>query len=566
MMRGVLTTTWNSLSAVGLVLGTMFFVASLTPSLVPRTFVTQGVLSGVCFAAGYGLGVLGRWLWTYLELPRIPDGALRIARLAAAILCLAAALAVLSRVAEWQNSIRRLMQLEPVPTAHPFEVCLIAIATAGLLFALAWLFRLAFRLAAGVSRRVLPRRLANVVGVAFAVILFWSIANGVIFRFGLQVLDASFAATDALIEPQTPKPVDPLKSGSAASLVRWAEMGRAGRQFVSMGPGAATIGAFTGRPAMEPIRVYVGLGAADTVEERAALALAELKRVGGFDRGVLIVIAPTGTGWIDPAAIDTVEYLHDGNVASVALQYSYLSSPLSLIVEPEYGEDAARALFEAIYGYWTTLPRDRRPKIFLHGLSLGSLNSEKSLQLFEIIGDPINGALWSGPPFENRIWRSVVDQRNSQSPAWLPEFHDGSYVRFMNQDGATASPDKPWGPVRVVYLQYASDAITFFDYRGLYREPAWMKKPRGPDVSPDLQWYPVVTMLQLGLDMALATTTPPGFGHVFAPQHYVDPWIAVTDVRHWSDDEIARLKRHLAAEQKRAMEASDETAYGDRGG
>jgi Alpha/beta-hydrolase family len=53
---------------------------------------------------------------------------------------------------------------------------------------------------------------------------------------------------------------------------------------------------------------------------------------------------PTGTGWVDPAAMDSVEYLHDGAVASVALQYSYLASWLYLLVEPGYGADVARAL------------------------------------------------------------------------------------------------------------------------------------------------------------------------------------------------------------------------------
>uniref|UniRef100_UPI001952DB3C alpha/beta-hydrolase family protein n=1 Tax=Klebsiella pneumoniae TaxID=573 RepID=UPI001952DB3C len=68
------------------------------------------------------------------------------------------------------------------------------------------------------------------------------------------------------------------------------------------------IKAFTGRSAMQPIRVYVGQRGADTAQARAELALNELKRQGGFDRSVLIVITPTGTGWVDPAAMDPVEY------------------------------------------------------------------------------------------------------------------------------------------------------------------------------------------------------------------------------------------------------------------
>jgi len=96
--------------------------------------------------------------------------------------------------------------------------------------------------------------------------------------------------------------------------------------------------------------------------------------------------------------------------------------------------------------------------------------------------------------------------------------------------------------MRIVYLQYASDAVTFFDFHALYREPDWMKQPRGPDVSPDLTWYPVVTMLQLALDMAMATTSPMGYGHVYAPEHYVDAWMAVTDPQGLAPGDVDRLK------------------------
>jgi uncharacterized membrane protein len=74
--------------------------------------------------------------------------------------------------------------------------------------------------------------------------------------------------------------------------------------------------------------VYVGLNSADSAEDRARLALEELMRAGGFERSVLLLATPTGTGWVDPAAQDTVEYLHRGDIASVAVQYSYLNSPL----------------------------------------------------------------------------------------------------------------------------------------------------------------------------------------------------------------------------------------------
>ena len=478
------------------------------------------------------------------------------------------AILFLGRAAEWQNTIRALMQMEPVTSAHPIKVSAIAVLTFAVLLALARLFKLIARFLARQVRRVVPRRVANVTGAAIAILIFWLLATDVFFRGALHVLDASFREFDALLEPERPQPTAALKTGGPASLIRWNELGRAGREYIASGPTASEITTQSGREALEPIRVYVGLRGAATPQARARLALDEMKRVGAFDRSTLVVITPTGTGWVDPAAVDSLEYLLNGDVASVAMQYSYLSSPLSLLAQPEYGAEAARALFVAVYDYWTALPKDRRPRLYLHGLSLGAMNSAGSAELFEMIGDPIQGALWSGPPFESRVWRTITDARNPGSPAWLPELRDGAFVRFMNQHGSPVPDDAPWGPMRVVYLQYASDPVTFFDYRDLYRPPAWMNAPMGPDVSPELRWYPVVTMLQLALDMAVGTNTPMGYGHVYAPQHYVDAWVAVTGANGWTPDGIEGLKRYLLERAQAAMEDEDgdEAAYEGRGG
>ena len=403
-------------------LGTLFFAASLTPSLLPRTFLTQGVLSGCSLAAGYGIGVFGAWLWTYTEFIQ-PDGRfLRVAKLAAATGCAIVAIISLWRAAGWQNSIRELMDLEPVDTAHPLEISLIGLAVFAILIALARFFRMTIRFAATIARRFLPGRVSNVVGVMAAVALFWAVFNGVLVRAALRVAGASFQEYDALIEPESEPPTDPLKTGSSASLLAWDKLGRAGREFISAGPNREDISAFAGGAALQPVRVYVGLRSADAPEERAKLALEELKRVGGFKRFVLIVVTPTGTGWVDPAAIDSVEYLHDGAVASVAVQYSYLASWLYLLADPGYGADVARALFKEIYGYWITLPKNGRPRLYLHGISLGATNSERSTDLIEVMGDPFDGALWSGPPYSSRLWRWLTDHRNPGSPPGFPAF------------------------------------------------------------------------------------------------------------------------------------------------
>jgi uncharacterized membrane protein len=60
-------------------------------------------------------------------------------------------------------------------------------------------------------------------------------------------------------------------------------------------------------------------------------------------------------------------------------------------------------------------------------------------------------------------------------------------------------------------------------------------------VSPDLRWFPVVTMLQLAADM-VAGTAPEGFGHEIASTHYIDAWRALTEPAGWTDSELTRLR------------------------
>lgn len=103
-----------------------------------------------------------------------------------------------------------------------------------------------------------------------------------------------------------------------------------------------------------------------------AAFLVIVTRDGLFDRVVLIVASPTGTGWLDPGSHDPVEYMHGGDIATVAAQYSYLQSPLALILETRTGLEQATALQEAVHGYWKTLPPDARPRLYVHGLSLGA--------------------------------------------------------------------------------------------------------------------------------------------------------------------------------------------------
>lgn len=75
--------------------------------------------------------------------------------------------------------------------------------------------------------------------------------------------------------------------------------------------------------------------------------------------------------------------------------------------------------------------------------------------------------------------KSVTTRREAGSPARLPRFGGGAVMRFTNQTDHLGEPAGSWGPYRIVFLQYASDAVTFFEPGSLWRRPEWMAAPPG---------------------------------------------------------------------------------------
>jgi uncharacterized membrane protein len=523
----------TQVSATGIGLAGLFFALSLTPSLMPRDAVVQGALGGIVAAVGYEGANIIRTVWRWLGLPdplrRHPRPALRVGL----VVALAFGLLGLWLAPGWQDATRRAIGLAPVEDTRRVVIAAVALP----LFLLLWgAGRVVGALGHCLSRagqRILPPRVA-VLGAAVAVVALTTLLlNGVLIRAALSAADASFAAADAFLDPAQPAPNDPLRPGSAASLLVWKDLGRWGRDFIFHTPTADQITTLTGRPAATPIRVYVGRRSGDTAQDRARLAVAELLRTGGFDRGTLIVAIPPGTGWMDPGAHDTIEALLDGDVATVGVQYSYLTSVLSLWVAPEYGLEQGAALFDAVYAEWRRRPPAERPRLYVFGLSQGALNSQAGFPLLDMLADPIDGALWAGSPFLSPLWRTVRDGRDPESPVWRPRYGNGSLIRVMSQEAFDPAPSEPWGPLRIVLLNYPSDAIVNFTLGSAFRRPALLDAPRPPDIPPEFRWFPLVTMLQTALDMVVALQVP-GYGHYYVAEDYIDAWAALVDPPDWS--------------------------------
>jgi uncharacterized membrane protein len=527
-----------------LMLGLLFFSASLTPTMLPRGPEVQGVLGGIVTALGYLLGRSLQLLWHAADMPRLSARLLRLLTLSMSLIALPTFAWALISGLGWQNDLRGKMGMQVADSGHILLILLTAAGTLVAVFAIGLFVALLFKLIRAQFYRFMPPRRANILGVLVAALIVFVVTRDGILDRMMTSLDDSYEKAQFLFEDAPPPPQSAETTGSGSSLVNWSAIGEPGRDFITSGPDADAISAFTGKPAIDPIRVYVGRANAETETQRAQIALAELIRLGAFNRKVLIVTSPTGTGWMDPGAHDPLEYMHNGDIATVSAQYSYLQSPLALVFETNSGLDQAVALLETVHKYWKTLPDDQRPRLYVHGLSLGAWSSMYATNLFRLVDDPIDGAFWAGPPFPSRFWNYVQNARNPASPWVLPEIEDGSLVRYASHFVDPTNAPADWGRMRIVFLQYSSDPVVFYDPWSLFRRPEWMRDPPAPDASEHMRFLPIVTQFQLALDMALSFSAPPGHGHAYYSEDYISPWVEVTAPEGWTAADTERLKLH----------------------
>ncbi|MBI1350305.1 MAG: hypothetical protein GC156_04225 [Actinomycetales bacterium] len=528
-------------SIPGLLLAGLFFAVSVQPSLLPRAGYVQGIAAGITMAIGYGIGAGGQALWNYLQIPKLPAKARRIGRwiLVALIIWIVGFSAW--RFVGWQNEIRTLFGMDSITfTVWPVIIG-VGLLTFVLLLVVSRSLRLLFRTVFTRLGRRLPRRLAIVLGAGGLLLLFWLLISGLLVNGFFAVSNVMFSSRDGATTEGIVQPQSALRSGSPDSLVQWDELGRQGRSFVATGPTIEELDAFSGGGAQEPIRAYVGLKSAETLQERADLLLEELKRTGAFEREALVIATTTGTGFLDPNGVDPVEYIFNGDIAIAGVQYSYLPSWISLLADQAAVKETSTVVFNTIHSYWSTLPEDSRPDIYLYGLSLGSYGVESVLNSISIINDPISGAFMSGPPFVNDLHTEIATGREPGSPEWRPIYGDSRTVRFMAEEGFAVTEGE-WGPTRLVYLQHGSDPVVFFSPSLAWQPPSWLDEgQRPPDVSERMVWFPLVTFWQVALDLPGAGNVPWGYGHMYSTRANTEGWVAVTDPAGWTPERTDEL-------------------------
>ena len=528
-------------STGGLTGALICYCLSLTPSLLPRSWLLQAVMSGITTAIGYAIGTFIGWLLRSL-IPWSPGPAVRRAgrwTLLAAAGVLIPLFGVLG--ARWQHDIRQLVDARQASEARYILVVIVSILIAAALLMVARGIKSLVRAVARQLRRFIPHRAATATAVLVVVLVLGFLATGVLPRASIAAANSVFGGIDAGTAFGITKPTDPLRSGSPESLVPWATLGRQGRTFVDSGPTEAEIKRFTGTSAMEPIRVYVGLKSAPSLEDESTLAVRELERTDAFSRKVLVVATTTGTGWLNPALIDPLEYMYGGDTAVVAVQYSFLPSWISFLVDKAPAQEAGRDLFDAVYNEWHQLPAGHRPKLVVFGESLGSFGGEAAFSGTEDIRDRTSGVFWVGPTNTNTLWSRFTAGRDPGSPEWRPVYQGGRTVRFASS-GAQLEAERPvWQLPRVVYLQNPSDPIVWWSWQLAFHQPDWLRDGHPPDVSSAMHWYPVVTFWQVAADLALATAVPAGHGHSYSMFQGAAAWASIVPPPGWTDARTAEL-------------------------
>jgi uncharacterized membrane protein len=544
----------------GLGAGLVFWFASLTPTLVPRGWIVQGVTSGACLAIGYGIGTMAERTVRHAARRR-RDGSepRRTLPPAAGALALVVSVAGTLAWATWQDEARDLVGMsnlawwEGAPMVVLSVVAGIALIRMGTAFG-SWL-RVARRRAP--SRRPPWRALAATgVAVAFVVV----IGGQVVVRGVAAAVNVVYWALDQGTNPDIDRPTLATISGSPSSLVQWETMGRWGRDFAAGVTSRDDLIAYHGADAAvrDPVRVFVGMLTAESIEERAAFAVRELERANGFERSVLAVWVPAGSGWIDPNAARALELLHAGDTAIVATQYSFLPSFFSLVVDSSQAIAAGRALFDAVHERWSALPEQHRPRLIVFGASLGAAGAEGPFIGPDAAASAANfagradGALIVGSLGWNPILRQLTDARDPGSPTWRPVFARGETVRFLTGRGGP-DLDAPWAAPRVLYLQHPSDPVAYLALDALWSLPDWMGEPRGDGVPPKTGWFPVVSAVQAAADLSFLASLPSGFGHDYRVD-YAGAFARVAPPEAWTAEDTARLEAYLATDAPIAVD------------
>jgi uncharacterized membrane protein len=355
-------------------------------------------------------------------------------------------------------------------------------------------------------------------------------------------------------------------SGSPDSLAPWATLGREGRRhalayvrpepLADPPPGAPDLSIATvmGQPAKRsPAHVYVSLDSAPTARERVDLAMAEMERVGAFDRALIMLISPTGSGYVNYVATAAASYLTLGDVATVTLQYSKRPSPLSL-GKVKGAREQNRLLWLTILKRLRDKPAPR-PRVVVFGESLGAHTSQDVFLHWGTLGPEalgIDRALWIGTPYLSGWMHEITGpERPDVDKNAVAVVNDFAQLEALGEERRRA--------LRYVLVSHDNDGVTKFGPDLLTTAPPWLgpdrpqpeevpgASPRG--IAPSMRWRPITTFFQSLIDMKNAQI--PGAYRAWAHDYRPDMARFISEVYELpaTPEQLASIESALEARE-----------------
>jgi uncharacterized membrane protein len=535
----------GSFNFLGWVVGVVFVYLSFLPSLLPRGWILQSLLSALLFCFGYSFGVIVSHFIRKFHPSEPPTK--RRSQIKKITLIVAIVLYIIFVVVGhgWQNQVNKLVGQQPVNGLSLVGIVILTFVLIAFFLLIGRSIRSLYYWLRRMTAKHIPKPVAYVGAWIITIILVFGVLNGFILSGAMSILNDAYSVKNGTTDEGIVQPTDPHLSGSSQSLIPWNTLGRQGRNFIGRVPPTKKLSNFSSVPATQPIRIYSGLDSADNLNDRANLAVKDLKRAGGYQRKIIVVVTTTGTGWVDEQGVTPVEYMYNGDSAVVSMQYSFLPSSLSFLVDQQKAKDAGSALYNAVYNESLNMPEGQRPKIVVFGESLGSYGGEAAFANEAAFRTTTDGAVWAGPPNFNILRKTATANRDAGSPEILPIYHNGQILRFAAQPGDLNSPAANWGNPRAVYLENASDPIVWWSPSLLFHQPDWLKEPRGADVISNTRWLPIITFWEVSGDMVFSTGVPDGHGHKYGTMP-AEAWSYVAPPPGWTPQRTADLKKALS--------------------
>lgn len=197
----------------GTTVGLVFIWLSLTPSLLPRGPLFQGLVSGLSGAIGYGLGVFSVWLVRFMRekdhSPPPPRWAWKV------LIPIGVVGQVLMAIwfHVWQDDVRDLMG---VPHLEWYDYPLSGVLSLVVLFTVVEIgqfTRWLVRFLVGQVDRFVPFRLSATIVVVTLAVLTVTVLNGVVLKFAMRTMNDTFASANNEMNPDSAPPKTALRSG-----------------------------------------------------------------------------------------------------------------------------------------------------------------------------------------------------------------------------------------------------------------------------------------------------------------------------------------------------------------